>query len=76
MGQVISFPDQRRASRAHLALSTLCAVVYALGFFIAGPMLVVFGFAFALGGRPAAALACVGLLLADWALTKAAYERL
>jgi hypothetical protein len=78
MGQVISFPKQKRHSHERLAaaLNTLYAVTYMLGFFIAGPMLVMFGFAFAFTSQPAAALVCVALLLGDWAVTKAAYKRL
>jgi hypothetical protein len=78
MGQVISFPKQQRHSHERLdaALKGLYAITYMLGFFIAGPMLVMFGFAFAFSAQPVAALVCVGLLLVDWALTKAAYTRL
>jgi hypothetical protein len=78
MGQVISFPKQKRHSHERLAatLKAVFAVVYLLGFFIAGPTLVVFGFAFAFGAQPASALLCVGALLADWVVTKAAYTRM
>jgi len=55
---------------------TLCTLVYLFGFFIVGPTLIVFGFAFALSARPVGALLCVGALLIDWAATKAAYIRL
>jgi hypothetical protein len=78
MGQVISFPKQQRHSHARLAaaLPAVYAVIYILGFFIAGPMLVMFGFAFAFTAQPIAALACVALLLCDWAATKFAYKRM
>jgi hypothetical protein len=78
MGQVIAFPKQRRHSHEWMAttLNTVFAVVYLLGFFVVGPSLVMFGFAFALGAQPVAALMCVGALLVDWAVTKAAYTRL
>jgi hypothetical protein len=78
MGQVIAFPKHKRHSHERVAatLKTLFAVVYLLGFFIVGPTLVVFGFAFALGAQPVSALLCVGALLVDWAVTKAAYVRL
>ena len=78
MGQVISFPKQKRHSHERLAatLKTLYTLVYLLGFFIVGPTLIVFGFAFALGAQPVGALLCVGALLVDWAVTKAAYIRL
>jgi hypothetical protein len=78
MGQVITFPKQKRAThaRAAAALDAVAFVVYLLGFFVVGPTLVVFGFAFAFGARPVGALVCVGALLVDWALTKAAYARL
>ena len=77
MGQVIAFPKQKRHSHERLAstLNALYAVVYLLGFFIAGPTLIIFGFAFAFGARPLGALACIGALLVDWAVTKAAYSR-
>ena len=35
-----------------------------------------FGFAYAFGAQPVAALMCVGALLVVWAVTKAAYTRL
>jgi hypothetical protein len=78
MGQVIAFPKHKRHSHERMAatLKTLFAVVYLLGFFVVGPTLVVFGFAFALGAEPVSALLCVGVLLVDWAVTKAAYTRL
>jgi hypothetical protein len=75
MGQVIAFPKQKKQRLAG-TLTTLYTLVYLLGFFIAGPTLIVFGFAFALGAQPVAALLCVGALLVDWAVTKAAYIRL
>jgi hypothetical protein len=78
MGQVIAFPKQKRHSHERVAetLKAIFAVVYLLGFFVVGPSLVIFGFAFAFGARPVSALLCVGALLADWAVTKAAYTRL
>ena len=78
MGQVIAFPKQKRHSHERLAatLKTLYTLVYLLGFFIVGPTLIIFGFAFAFGAQPVAALLCVGALLMDWAVTKAAYVRL
>ncbi len=79
MGQVLSFPPKHQHhshERVDAALKTLCMITYMLGFFIAGPMLVMCGFAFAFGAQPVAALICVGLLLVDWPITKAAYKRL
>jgi hypothetical protein len=78
MGQVIAFPKQKRQSHQRLAatLQTIYYVVYLLGFFVVGPSLVMFGFSFAFGAQPVAALICVGALLVDWAVTKAAYVRL
>jgi hypothetical protein len=75
MGQVIAFPKRKR-HRLDGTLKAVCTLVYLLGFFIAGPTLLVFGFAFAFGMQPVAALLCVGALLVDWAVTKAAYTRL
>ena len=78
MGQVITFPKQQRHSHERLAaaLNTFYAIVYMLGFFIAGPMLIMFGFGFAFTAQPVAALACVGLLLVVWVATRAAYTRI
>jgi hypothetical protein len=78
MGQVIAFPKQKRHSHERVAatLKTVFYVVYLLGFFIVGPSLVMFGFSFAFTAQPVAALICVGALLVDWAVTKAAYVRL
>jgi hypothetical protein len=78
MGQVIAFPKRKRHSHERLSatLNAICVVVYLLGFFIVGPTLIVFGFAFAFGAQPVGALVCVGALLVDWAVTKAAYIRL
>ena len=75
MGQVIAFPKQKRR-RFAATLTTLYTIVYLLGFFIVGPTLIVFGFAFAFGAQPLGALLCIGGLLADWAVTKSAYVRL
>jgi hypothetical protein len=78
MGQVISFPKQKRHSHERVAatLNVLFTIVYLLGFFIIGPSLVMFGFSYAFTAQPVAALICVGALLVDWAVTKAAYIRL
>jgi hypothetical protein len=78
MGQVITFPKQRRHPHERLAaaLNAFYAIVYMLGFFIAGPMLIMFGFGFAFTAEPVSALVCVGLLLAVWAATRAAYSKL
>ena len=78
MGQVISFPKQKRHSHERLAatLNMVFTIVYLLGFFIIGPSLVMFGFSFAFTAQPIAALLCVGALLVDWVVTKAAYTRL
>ncbi len=78
MGQVISFPKQKRHSHARLAatLKTLCTLVYLVGCVIVGPTLIVFGFAVAFRAQPVGALLCVGALLVVWAVTKAAYIRL
>ena len=78
MGQVIAFPKRKSHSHERVAatLKAVFAVVYLLGFFVAGPTLVIFGFAFAFGAQPVSALLCVGALLVDWAVTKAAYIRL
>jgi hypothetical protein len=78
MGQVIAFPKHESHSHERLAatVTTVLAVVYVLGFFVVGPSLIIFGFAYAFGAQPVSALLCVGALLVDWAVTKAAYVRL
>ena len=78
MGQVISFPKQRREpriSRAQL-LNALCIATYMLGFFIAAPMLGMFTIGFAFTGAPVAALACAAGLALVCKLTRLAYIRL
>jgi hypothetical protein len=62
MAQVISLQQHKRHPHERLAtaMNALCAVAYVLGFFVAGPILLMFGFAFAF----------------VWAVTKAAYTRL
>ena len=78
MGQVISFPTQRRrprVSRAQL-LNALCVATYMLGFFIAGPMLGMFAVGFAFTAAPLAALACAAGLALVCVTTRAAYRRL
>jgi hypothetical protein len=78
MGQVIAFPKQQRHSheRVAAALNAFYAIVYLLGFFIAGPMLIMLGFGFAFTAQPVAAVVCVAGLLAVWAATRAAYAKL
>ena len=78
MGQVVAFPKHKRRPHERLAatLQALYAVTYVLGFFILGPCLVMFGFAFAFSAQPLAALICVGALLVVWAVTRAAWVRL
>jgi hypothetical protein len=78
MGQVIAFPKQKSHSHERVAatLKTIYAVVYLLGFFVVGPSLIIFGFAYAFSAQPVSALLCIGALLVDWAVTKAAYIRL
>jgi hypothetical protein len=77
MGQVISFPKQRRehVSRDRL-LNALCIATYMLGFFIAAPMLGMFALGFAFTGAPVAALACAAGLALVCKLTRVAYVRL
>ena len=78
MGQVVYFPKHKHHPHDRLAatLKALYAVTYVLGFFLVGPCLALFGFAFAFGAQPVAALICAGGLLVDWAVTKAAWVRL
>jgi hypothetical protein len=78
MGQVISFPQQRRETheRRAAALNALCIATYMLGFFIAAPMLGMFAVGFAFTGAPVAALACAAGLALVGKLTRLAYLRL
>ena len=78
MGQVISFPKQRRRRHVSSAqlVDALCIATYMLGFFIAAPMLGMFAVGFAFTHAPLAALACAAGLAVVCTLTRVAYKRL
>jgi len=83
MGQVITLPTERKrskfeltADRRHAIVTGLCAVVFLLGFFIAGPALAIYAFGFATTSHLGSAAACVGGLLVTWAVTQFAYKRM
>ncbi len=81
MGQVITLPKQRKRSkleltqdRRHALVTGLSALVFLLGFFIAGPALAIYAFGFATTSHLASAGACVAGLLVTWAITRQAYR--
>ena len=83
MGQVISFPTQRKEAapvitpeRRAAFITGLSALTFLLGFFIAGPMLAIYAFGFATTSHPGSSITCVAGLIAVWAITRVAYKRL
>ena len=82
MGQVIAFPGKREKKtvvtddRRAAAITGLAALTFLLGFFLAGPVLAIYAFGFMTTAHPLSAVACVGGLLATWAITRWAYKRL
>ena len=61
---------------AHGVLALLCLAVYVVGFFVAGPMLVVVAVGSAQMGNFSVTLAALAVLAVDWVLTAAAWRRL
>jgi hypothetical protein len=83
MGQVITLPKEHKRSkfeltreRHHALVTGLAAIVFLLGFFIAGPALAIYAFGFATTSHLGSAAACVAGLLATWAVTSFAYKRM
>src|SRR5215203_3335128 len=82
MGQVITLPKPKRtkveitADRRHAVVTGLCALVFLLGFFIAGPALAIYAFGYATTSHLGSAVACVAGLLVTWALTRQAYKHI
>jgi hypothetical protein len=81
MGQVIAFPGRREKTsvshdRRAAVITGLAALTFLLGFFLAGPVLAIYAFGYMTTAHPLSALACVGGLLATWAITRYAYKRL
>ena len=83
MGQVITLPKERKSSkleltteRRHALVTGLCALVFLLGFFIAGPALAIYAFGYVTTSHLGSAAACVGGLLVTWAVTRQAYKHL
>ena len=80
MGQVIGLPQRQPVAHSHervrTALNLAYGTMYAIGFFLAGPMLALFVLGFAFTGQPVAALVSVALLAIVWKLTAASYKRL
>jgi hypothetical protein len=84
MGQVITLPKPKpkrskveiTAERRHAIVTGLCALVFLLGFFIAGPALAIYAFGYATTSHLGSAVACVAGLLVTWAVTRQAYKHL
>jgi hypothetical protein len=82
MSQVITLSKPERstvqltAQRRHAVITGLCALVFLLGFFIAGPALAIYAFGYATTSHLGSAAACVVGLLATWAVTSFAYKRI
>ena len=81
MGQVIAFPGKREKAsvsgdRRAAVITGLAALTFLLGFFLAGPVLAIYAFGFMTTAHPLSAVACVGGLLATWAITRYAYKKL
>ena len=80
MGQVITFPERSKveltADRRHAIVTGLCALVFLLGFFIAGPALAIYAFSYTTTFHIGSAVACVAGLCVTWALTSFAYKRI
>ena len=83
MGQVITLPKERKSSkfeltteRRHALVTGLCALVFLLGFFIAGPALALYAFSYSTTSHVGSAVACVAGLIVTWAITRLAYKRL
>jgi hypothetical protein len=83
MGQVITLPKERKRSkfeltteRRHALVTGLCALVFLLGFFIAGPALAIYAFGYVTTSHLGSAAMCVGGLLVTWAVTRAAYKHI
>ena len=81
MGQVITLDKQRSKvtitdDRRHAIVTGLCALVFLMGFFIAGPALAIYAFGFATTSHLGSAVACVAGLLVTWAVTRQAYKHI
>ena len=83
MGQVITLPTERKhskfeltADRRHAIVTGLCALVFLMGFFIAGPALAIYALGFATTSHLGSAVACVAGLLVTWAITRQAYKHI
>jgi hypothetical protein len=75
MGQVIAFPQRRRAHRFEAARTLLFQLGYLLGFFLALPMAGLMAFKYVAVTQPVGAVACFGLMVVAARLTLAAYRR-
>jgi hypothetical protein len=80
MGQVITLPKRSKVQltedRRHAVVTGLCALVFLLGFFIAGPALAIYAFGYVTTSHLGSAVACVAGLVVTWALTSFAYKRI
>ena len=82
MGQVITLPQNKPSTvevtedRRHAIVTGVCALVFLLGFFIAGPALAIYAFGYATTSHLGSAVACLAGLAVTWALTSFAYKRI
>ena len=82
MGQVIAFPQQRRASRtvtpqrSEAVLKVICQLGYLLGFFLVIPGTALMAMKYVAVTQPVGIVACLGLIVVATRLTLAAYRRI
>jgi hypothetical protein len=76
MGQVIAFPDKRRAQRLAATRKLALQLGYLLGFFLLLPMAALMAIKYVAVTQPVGVAACLGLMVAVARLTLAAYRRI
>jgi hypothetical protein len=76
MGQVIAFPQRRRAHRFDAARRLALQLGYLLGFFLAIPMTGLMAVKYVAVTEPVGVVACLGLMVVAGRLTLAAYRRI
>jgi hypothetical protein len=76
MGQVIAFPQRRRAPRLAAVRRLALQLGYLLGFFLAIPMAALMAIKYVAVTQPVGVVACLGLLVVAARQTLAAYRRI
>lgn len=76
MGQVIAFPQRRRAQRLESLRKLALQLGYLLGFFLLVPMAGLMAIKYLAVSQPVGAVACLGLMVVVARLTLAAYRRI